>query len=118
MATKETYLYFAENLGADASGDSAVWPASNFTGIDPISATTTRISFKATTGNAADDDILITHVTGKYKEVCEALADALSYQGNDMVVFADEDNGIYWNKFRELGCFDPDATELNITLDT
>ena len=53
----ETYLYFAENLGANAAGDCCVYPASTFTGIDPISATTTRISFKALAGTAADDDI-------------------------------------------------------------
>tara|TARA_R100001463_G_C3502164_1_gene219193 strand:- start:48 stop:401 length:354 start_codon:yes stop_codon:yes gene_type:complete len=117
MNVKETYLYFAENLGGDAAGDSAVYPASTFLGIDPISATTTRISFKALTGNAADDDILLTHVTGKYKQVCEALADALSDTSGQLVVFADEDNGIYYRKLRELGCVDG-STELNITLDT
>ena len=46
MNVKETYLYFAENEGADAAGDSHVYPASTFMGVDPISATTTRISFK------------------------------------------------------------------------
>ena len=49
----ETYLYFAENESADAASDCAVYPASTFTGIDPISATTTRISFKALAGTAA-----------------------------------------------------------------
>ena len=28
--TKETYLYFAENLGGDAAGDALTVPASNF----------------------------------------------------------------------------------------
>jgi len=107
---KETYLYFAENESADAAGDSHVYPASTFTGIDPISATTTRISFKALAGTAADDDILLTHVTGKYKEVCQALADAMSSTGNDLVVFADEDNGVYWPMLRELGCIDGSST--------
>ena len=108
--TKETYLYFAENEGGDAAGDSAVYPASTFTGIDPISATTTRISFKALAGTVADDDILLTHVTGKYKEVCEALADALSDTSGGLVVFADEDNTVYWPKLRELGCIDASST--------
>ena len=110
MNVKETYLYFAENESADAAGDSHVYPASTFTGIDPISATTTRISFKALAGTAADDDILLTHVTGKYKQVCEALADAMSSTGGELVVFADEDNGVYWNKLRELGCIDGSST--------
>ena len=106
MKVKETYLYFAENESADAAGDSHVYPASTFLGADPISATTTRISFKAMAGTAADDDILLTHVTGKYKEVCEALADALSDDNGELVVFADEDNGIYWPMLRRLGCID------------
>jgi len=110
MRVKETYLYFAENEGADGAGDSHVYPASTFTGIDPISATQTRISFKALAGTAADDDILFTHVSGKYKEVCEALALALSDDNGELVVFADEDNGIYHNKLRELGCIDGSST--------
>ena len=110
MNVQETYLYFAENESADAAGDSHVYPASTFTGIDPISDTTTRISFKALAGTAADDDILLTHVTGKYKQVCEALADAMSSTGGELVVFADEDNGVYWNKLRELGCIDGSST--------
>jgi len=110
MNVKETYLYFAENEGADAAGDNAMYPASTFLGCDPISATTTRISFKALAGTAADDDILLTHVTGKFKEVCEALAHALSDTSGQLVVFADEDNVIYHNKLRELGCIDGSST--------
>ena len=106
----ETYLYFAENLGANAAGECAVYPASTFTGIAPISATTTRISFKALAGTAADDDILFTHVTGKHKEICEALADALSDDNGELVIFADEDNAIYSKKLRDLGCIDASTT--------
>ena len=108
----ETYLYFAENLGADAAGDAAVFPAARFRGVDPISATTTRISFEATTGNAADDDILVTHTTGQFKELCEQLALALSDDSKGMVVFFDEDNLISYNG-NPCG-----ITELDITLDT
>ena len=111
----ETYLYFAENLGADAAGDCCVYPASTFTGIDPISATTTRISFRALAGTAADDDILLTHVTGKFKEVAEAVADALSDDNGELVIFMDEDNAIYSKKLRDLGCIDSN-TALDITL--
>ena len=110
MNVKETYLYFAENESADGAGDSHVYPASTFTGIDPISATTTRISFKANAGTAADDDLLFTHVTGKYKQVCEALADALNDDNGELVVFADEDNTIYTKKLRDLGCIDASTT--------
>lgn len=115
MNVKETYLYFAENLGGDAAGDCITVPASRFLGCDPISATTTRISFYAQANTVRDDDILLTHVTGKFKEVCEALADALSDTSGQLVVFADEDNGIYHRKLRDLGCVDS-STELDITL--
>ena len=111
----ETYLYFAENEGANAAGDCAVYPASTFTGIDPISATTTRISFKALAGTAADDDILVTHVTGKFKSIAQALANALSDDSGELVVFMDEDNTIYSKMLRDLGCIDS-STALNITL--
>ena len=106
----ETYLYFAENEGANAAGDCAVYPASTFTGIDPISDTTTRISFKALAGTAADDDILLTHVTGKFRQVAEALADALSNDSGELVIFADEDNAVYSKMLRDLGCIDSSTT--------
>ena len=106
----ETYLYFAENLGANAAGDCCVYPASTFTGIDPVSDTTTRISFKALAGTAADDDILMTHVTGKSKEIAEALVDALSDDNGELVIFADEDNAVYSKKLRDLGCIDSSTT--------
>ena len=106
----ETYLYFAENLGADAAGDCCVYPASTFTGVDPVSDTTTRISFKAQAGTAADDDILVTHVTGKFKSIAEALADALSDDNGELVIFADEDNAVYSKKLRDLGCIDSSST--------
>ena len=110
MKVTETYLYFAENESADGAGDSHVYPASTFLGCDPIGATKTRISFKAMAGTAADDDILLTHVTGKYKEVCEALADAMNDRSGKLVVFADEDNAIYHPKLRALGCIDSSTT--------
>jgi len=111
----ETYLYFAENLGANAAGDCCVYPASTFTGIDPVSDTTTRISFKALAGTAADDDILVTHVTGKFKSIAQALANALSDDNGELVIFMDEDNTIYSKMLRDLGCIDS-STALNITL--
>ena len=111
----ETYFYFAENLGANAAGECAVYPASTFTGIDPVSDTTTRISFKALAGTAADDDILVTHVTGKFKSIAQALANALSDDNGELVIFMDEDNTIYSKMLRDLGCIDS-STALNITL--
>ena len=129
MKNTNTYLYFGGDGGSDSSlgslGDSGMYPAANFTGIDPISATTTRISFKALTGEAADDDILLTHVTGKFKEVCEALALALSSEREQgMITFAamaqvgiGSTEPIYFNKLRELGCIDGSSAVV-ITMDT
>jgi hypothetical protein len=109
----ETYLYFAENLGADAAGDSAAWPAGNFTGIDPISAETSRISFKALAGTAADDDVLVTHASGKYKELCEGLATILNDDNGELVTVFDEDNSLTHNLLVNLGVA---ITEIDITL--
>jgi len=117
MATKETYLYFSEGTGANAAGDCVVYPASKFLGIDPISSTTTRVSFQALTGNEADDDILLTHVSGKHKEVCQALANALNDDKAGLVIFWDVDNRIYTKMLRNLGCIDNSTTAV-ITLDT
>ena len=114
----ETYLYFAENESADAASDCAVYPASTFTGIDPISATTTRISFKALTGNAADDYILVTHESGKYKELCQALALALNTDKGGTVIFIDQDNEIYFNELLSLGVIVDVPSDPDITLDT
>ena len=113
----ETYLYFAENESADASGDSVVYPAANFLGADPISPTTTRLSFRALTANAADDDILITHVSSKYIELVEALTTCMNSDGPECIVFADEDNTIYHKTLYDGGVIDA-STAVNITLDT
>ena len=40
------YLYFAEGA-VETTGEAAMFPASAFLGVDPISATTSRVSFKA-----------------------------------------------------------------------
>lgn len=113
--TKETYLYFGDNKDADAAGDCVTYPASTFLGLDPISATTSRISFKALTGNAADDDILVTHASGKYKELCQGMAELLNSSTYELVVVYDEDNGIVHPLLSSLGVA---PTEIEITLDT
>ena len=115
MEGKETYLYFAENLGANAAGDAAVWPASGFRGIDPVSATTSRISFLSTSGDNLDDDVLMTHASGKFKELCEGMAILMNSDKNDLVVVFDEDNLITHPLLSNLGV---NPTVLNITLDT
>jgi len=116
MEGKETYLYFAENLGANATGDAVVYPASGFRGIDPISATVSKISFQSTSGDDLDDDVQMTHASGKYKELCQAMATLMNSDKNDLVVVFDEDNLITHPLLLSLGV-NP-AAGLNITLDT
>lgn len=113
MATKETYLYFAENLGGDGAGDSLVVPASTFTGMDPVTNSQTRISFRALKGANVDDHILITHVAGKFKELCEVMATLMNSDKNGLVVVFDEDNLI---SHPLLNAFGIAATVDNITL--
>ena len=114
----DTYIYIAEGTGADAAGDSVLYPAANFTGIDPISTTTSRISFKALTGNAADDDILVTHESGKFKELCQALALALNTTKGGTVVFIDQDNKIFFDELIQNGAMSGVNSDPVITLDT
>ena len=97
------YLYFAEGA-VETTGEAAMYPASAFLGADPISATTTRLSFKARNGTFAvdgtsrDDDVLITHASGKHVEVAELIASVLEpspVTRTKFIVVADEEHGVY-----------------------
>ena len=93
------YLYFAEGNGSNATGEACTYPASSFIGLDPISNTTTRLSFKARNGTAVDDDVLLTHTTGKHKEVAELIAAILApspITRTKFIVVADQDNSVYF----------------------
>ena len=111
--TKETYIYFHEKT--EVADDACAWPASNFTGIVPNNSTNTDIFFEALTGHANVDTIRITHASGKYKELCEALAVALNSDKNNMVVFADKASEEYDFLSMKLGV---GITAVNITYDT
>ena len=92
------YLYFAEGNGSNATGEACMFPASAFKGLDPISNTTTRLSFKARNNTAVDDDVLLTHTTGKHKEVAELIASVLApspVTRTKFIVVADQDNSVY-----------------------
>ena len=72
------YLFFGQSDLSDyTTGTGAVYPASSFLGLDPISATTTRLSFKARNNTLVDDDVLIEHASGAHKEVAELIANTL-----------------------------------------
>ena len=94
------YLYFAEGNGSNATGEACMFPASAFKGLDPISNTTTRLSFKARNNTAVDDDVLLTHTTGKHKEVAELIAALLApspVTRSKFIVVADQDNSVYFD---------------------
>lgn len=91
------YLYFAEGA-VETTGEAAMYPASAFLGLDPISATTTRLSFKARNNTAVDDDVLLQHASAKHVEVAELIATLLEpspVTRTKFIVVADEANGIY-----------------------
>jgi len=91
------YLYFGEGTVA-TTGTGAMYPASAFLGADPISATTTRLSFKARNNTAVDDDVLLTHVSGKHVELASLIASVLEpspVTRGKFIVVADEINGVY-----------------------
>ena len=99
---------------AYTEADGIVVPAANYLGADPISATTTRLSFKSLTGTAVDDDILLTHGSGKYKAVCEMMQAAInagSVGRGQTIVVTDVKNGIV----PFSGQFDLGVTECHIT---
>ena len=91
------YLYFGEGT-VETTGTGAMFPASAFLGADPISATTTRLSFKARNGTAVDDDVLVEHASGKHVEFAELIASVLEpspVTRTKFIVVADEVNGVY-----------------------
>ena len=92
------YLYFAEGTVA-AAGTAAMYPASSFIGLDPISDTTTRLSFKSVNNaGVGDDDVLITHASGKHTQVAELIASVLEPDPSNrgkFIAVADQENGVY-----------------------
>ena len=113
---KETYLYFAQNEGADAAADCMTYPASGFRGIDSASTTSLNISFQSRSGNAANDSVGFTGLTaGKFKSVCEALATIMNSQNAGLVIVADEDNTVY---HRELVSRGAAPATVTIALDS
>ena len=91
------YLYFAEGA-VETTGEAAMYPADAFLGFDPISATTTRLSFKARNNTAVDDDVLVEHASGKHVEVAELIASLLEpspVTRTKFIVVADEANSVY-----------------------
>ena len=88
----ENYLYFSDADGADATEDAAMWPASRFIGVDPVSGTTTDIYFEGQTGvGDGVDKVRLTHLNSssvvngqadlnghKAKQIADAIAQCLN----------------------------------------
>jgi len=99
------YLYFAEAT-VETTGEAAMYPASSFLGLDAVSATTTRLSFKARNNTAVDDDILIKHASGKHAEVAELIASVLEpspVTRTKFIVVSDDEHDIYLNNGNGAG---------------
>ena len=96
---KDNFLYFAE-ADVATTGEALCAPASSFLGLDPISAVTTRLSFKAQSGAAVDDDVLITHANISadpqiHRKVAQWVANGLSNPAGKFIVMADLELGVY-----------------------
>ena len=83
----------------------------NYLGANPVSETSTSIRFKSILGDPDDDYILLTHTTGKYKDVCKMMAQ-LSNAGprSQMITVADPLNSVFYDN--SLG-----ITEVHINQD-
>ena len=99
---------------AFTEADGILVPAANYLGADSISTTSTRLSFKSLSGTAVDDDVLLIHTAGKFKDVCkmmEAAINAGSAKRGRTLVMTDVFNSIV--PFG--GQFDLGITECHIT---
>jgi len=132
----EHYLYFAGinsgGGGADASADAALYPASRFIGVEPISATTTGIYFRSGKGDVdggggAGDLITVTHAdthdtAGSYhrsKLIAEAMCDVVNASPNaagTVITVIDDDEGIYSGELDTIS--NDSGFDIVITLDS
>lgn len=69
--------------------------ANNFLGADPVSSTSSRLSFKAQTGTAAHDHIVLFHEANKFFDVCKMMHAAINADHlHAPIVITDVVNGI------------------------
>ena len=101
----ETYLYAANALaGAD---DAGLFKASDLCSVEIASATTVELRFKAASGYGTKNGVVTLTVptlaagagTVKFKEICKIIAGALNKAKGNMLVLADEVNGVYIEPF-------------------
>ena len=108
----ENYLYFGEGGGADATTEAALYPASRFIGVEPASATTTRIFFESPMGDVdggggVGDYVEVTHADThdtansyhRCKIIAQAMAEAVNsgpHADGKLISIIDVDNGVYF----------------------
>ena len=108
----EKYLYFSEGGGADATTEAAMYPVSKFLGVEPQTATTTRIYFESPinnvdSGGGVGDYIEVTHndthavaAGHRCRVIAKALAEACNaggYFGGIADIIGDTSFGITIN---------------------
>tara|TARA_R100001224_G_scaffold90386_1_gene59480 strand:+ start:366 stop:752 length:387 start_codon:yes stop_codon:yes gene_type:complete len=113
----ENYLYFAEGGAAFASTEAAMYPASKFTGVSPINATTTRIYFESPindvdSGGGTGDYISVTHADTtndlgghRCKLIARAVAQAINaapHAYGGVVTVVDLKNDIYFGELASI----------------
>ena len=132
----EHYLYFAGIDGgggaADGSEQAALYPASRFIGVEPVTATTTAIYFRSGLGDVdggggAGDKITVTHAdthdtAGSYhrakaiaETMCE-LANAGPHKAGQTFTVVDDDESIYAGNFKTISS--DSGFDIVITLDS
>jgi hypothetical protein len=101
----ETYLYAANALaGAD---DAGLFKASDLCSVEIASATTVELRFKAASGYGTKNGVVTLTAptlaagagTSKFKEACKIIAGALNKAKGNLLVLADEVNGVYISPF-------------------
>ena len=126
----EKYLYFGSASGADATGEAGMYPASRFMGVEPQTATTTRIYFESPINDnhatsVVGDIIEVTHAdthatAGSYhrsKLIAKEIARAINAgpHSDGFVTIIDMMSGVH---FGEIDTIKNDASfGVAITLD-
>ena len=118
MEGTENYLYFGEGGGADATTEAALYPASRFIGVEPASATTTRIFFESAVGDVdggggVGDYVEVTHAdthatAGSYhrcKIIAKAMAEAVNanpHSHGGLISIIDMDNNVFFGGIADI----------------
>ena len=113
----ENYLYFGTGDGAAATLDGTMWKVSNLIGVEPESATTTRIYFRSsnndTDAGVVGDYVEVTHAdthatAGSYhrcKIIAQAVAEAANagpHSKGGLTSVIDVDNSIYFGGIADI----------------